>query len=326
VIDEEDLAAGAAGGEGSGVSADLADASGGAPRDAAEDGFERRAAERAASRGDRREESRFNRALRDRAILLQQNAELQARLAAVEAQRAKDRAEGYGAELTRAEREVADAVTAGDAEAIARANRRVAELAAGRTAASLQAQEAAAVAQQAQARRDQPEPAGPTQTTAAWVEANDWYGRDARMTRQARALHIEALEDEGLAPDTPAYWRFIEEGLEARFPGRVRPLYAGGARSGAAPRGAAQAEDEGEVAADPAAAARVPARAVSGAAPVSRAPAGGTPPASSQTMRLSAEAVSLAKSLGLTPQQYAARATALAKQGRLNAKTITGGA
>jgi hypothetical protein len=43
-------------------------------------------------------------------------------------------------------------------------------------------------------------------------------------------------------------------------------------------------------------------------------------------MRLSAEAVSLAKSLGLTPQQYAARATALAKQGRLNAKTITGGA
>lgn len=319
VNDEEDLPTGMAGGEGSGASADLADVAGGAPRDAAEEGFERGAADRAASRGDRREQSRFSRVLRDRAILAQQNAELQARLAAVEAQRARDRAEGFGAELARAEREVQTAVEAGDAEAIARANRRVAELAAGRTAASLQAQEAAVVAERAQlARAEAPEPAGPTETTSAWIEANGWYGRDARMTRQAQVLHVEAVED-GLAPDSPAYWRYIERGLEQRYPGKVTPLYAR--------RAAAPARDEGEAGeADPAAAARVPARAVSGAAPVSRSAAGGPAPAAGQTLRLSAEAVSTAKALGLSPQQYAARAAALAKAGRLNAKTITGGA
>lgn len=321
--DEDDLSTGAAGGDGSAASADRVDMAGGASHDAAEAGFERDAADRAAMRGDRREESRFSRALRDRAILMQQNAELQARLAAVEAQRAKDRADGYGVELTRAEREVSEAVQAGDADAIARANRRVAELAAGRTAASLQAQEAAAVAQQAQARRSQPEAEGPSPTTAAWVDANGWYGRDARMTRQARALHLEAVEDEGLAPDTPAYWRFIEEGLETRFPGKVASLYSGERRPASAPRGAAQAEGEGETAADPAAAARVPARAVSGAAPVSRTPSAAQP-AGGQQLRLSADAVSMAKALGLTPQQYASRAAQLARQGRLNVKTITG--
>jgi hypothetical protein len=326
VNDEEDLA-GSAGGDESGALADRAGAADGG-RDAAEEGFERGAADRAGSRDDRREQSRVARALRDRAILIQQNADLQARLAAVEAERAKDRANGYGAELTRAEREIAEAVSAGDADAIARANRRVAELAAGRTAAALAAQDAAeqatARAREATAaqheQQDRPEP---SRTTAEWLRQNSWWGQDARMTAQARLLHAEAVQEEGMEPDSPGYWRYIEGGLEARFPGRVKPLYLRSAAKRAA--GADGGGDDAE-AADPAAAARVPARAVSGAAPVSRASADGVPASAGQSLRLSAEAVALAKSLGITPQQYAARATALAKKGAINLRNISGGA
>lgn len=328
VNDEDDQFAGEAGGDEFAMSADRAGVAGGAPRDAAEEGFERSAADRAGSRDDRREQSRVSRALRDRAILLQQNAELQARLAAVEAERAKDRANGYGVELTRAEREVAEAVTVGDADAIARANRRVAELAAGRTAASLAAEQAAAHARDAaSARQAQQERPEPSDTTAEWLRENSWWDRDARMTRQARLLHAEAVQEEGLKPDSPAYWRYIEGGLEDRFPGRVRTLYSKPAARAAA--GAASGEaDGGDDAgvADPAAAARVPARAVSGAAPVSRASADGVPASTGQQLRLSPEAVALAKSLGVTPQQYAARAAALAKKGAINLRNISGGA
>jgi hypothetical protein len=326
VTDEEDVFAGAAGDEGAAAAADQAAGAEADPRDRAEEGFERGAAERAASRGDRREDGRFSRVLRDRAILAQQLAETQAQLAAERAQRAKDRADGYGVELTRAEHDVRAAVEAGDAEAIARANRRIAEMAANRTAASLEAQAAERTAAEVKARRPAAEEGGgPSETTAAWLEANGWYGRDARMTRQAQVLHQEAVEDEGLRPDTPAYWRFIESGLDQRFPGKVSALYARPApRPAAAVEREAARGDEGEGAADPALAARVPARAASGAAPVSRAAAGAAGPG--QTLRLSAEAVAVARSLGMTPQQYAARAASLAKQGRVNARNISGGA
>lgn len=333
VADEEELSIGAADGEGAALSGDPADgASGG--RDAAEDRFEHGAADRAASRGDRREDRRFSRALRDRAILLQQNGELQAQLAAERAARAKDREAGFGNDLSQAERDVQTAVESGDAEAIARANRRVAEIAANRTAAAIQAETAKAQSEEANAFRDRrkaeaeaSERSGPTESTAAWLEANGWYGRDPRMTRQAQALHAEAVEDEGLRPDSPAYWRHIEQGLEQRFPGKVKPLYAKPPARAPAAREADGDGGQDAEGADPAAAARVPPRAASGAVPASRAASGaaGQLPAG-QTLRLSPEAVSMARSMGLTPQAYAARAAALAKAGRLNAKTITGGA
>lgn len=234
----------------------------------------------------------------------------------------KGRVTGLDADLASVEREVEDAVQQGDATAIARAQRKMAEAAAQRTAAFLQQQEAdrqaAAAAQQAQREMRAAEDQGRdaprvTATTQAWLEANSWHGRDPRMTRQAAVLHEEAVE-EGYVPDSDAYWRHIEEGLEARFPGKVVRQYAG-ERS---------AENEGgqRRSVDPAAAARVPA--ASGAAPVSRA--NGAPrPAAARQMVLSPEALDVARSLGLTPQQYAARATVLARQGRINSNTITGG-
>lgn len=289
-------------------------------RDRAEEGFEQGAADRA-DRGSRRDDSKIRRLLRDRAILATELATARAELAAERARVAKARAEGFGAELTRAEREVAAAVEAGDAEAIARANRRVAELAAGRTAATYEAQSAEREAEAAKrAPLPEPEPAV-SDATQSWLDANRWFGQDARMTRQARLLDQEARE-EGIAVDSPAYWRYIEEGIEQRFPGRVTRLHS--AASGAA-RGAQRVEvDEGERApADPAVAARVPASAASGAAPVARGPtqrpAPGTAP-----IRLSAEALEVARMLGLSPQQYAARAVALAKDNRVNLKTISG--
>ena len=83
------------------------------------------------ARPDRREENSLRRALRDRAILLQEHAEKDRELAAMRALLAKQNADGLGSQLERAERESADAHTAGDPEAIARANRRMAELAGG---------------------------------------------------------------------------------------------------------------------------------------------------------------------------------------------------
>lgn len=323
--------------------------------DAAERAFERGSDARADQRGDhRREGRRVDRLLRDRAILTQQHAEAlteleatRAALAAAQANRAKAVADGLGSELNAAERAVADAVSAGDPEAQARANRRVAEIAASRTAASLAAQrdqgEAEAAARRAKEVRDRPAAPRLSETTEEWLAANRWYGEDQRMTRQAQVLDAEARED-GLVADSPEYWRYVERGLQARFGGRVAALYgeeaagghAGGngaaraapARGNGAGNGAgeragngADHDDQGE--ADPALAARVPARGASGAAPVARGNgAGGAGASPARSVRLTAEAVEQARLLGMTPQAYAKRAADLVARGLINGKTI----
>lgn len=298
-----------------------------APRDREEEAFEARSGGRAA-------DNRIRRLLRDRHILA---AEVKTRDAVIAEQRAaiaKMRAEGFGAELARAEAEAAAAHESGDSTAIARANRRVAEVAASRTAASIEAQSAAREHEEAKRAPPQvPQEPQLSETTAAWLEANPWYGADPRMTRQAQLLDAEAQE-EGLRVDSPAYWRYIESQMEGRFPGKVKPLYAqgGGARRGPVPEGDGDGGEAGNGAgaparrADPALAARVPSSAASGAVMASRGAGPGAPPAAStQAIRLSAEAREAARMLGLTDQQYAARAVALSKQGRVDLRNLTGG-
>jgi hypothetical protein len=326
-VEDEDLRAGDAG---AGEAAASADRAGGveAGGDAAEDAFNRGADERSDA-GDRREQRRFDRVLRDRAILRQQLLDERAARAADQATFAADRARILGTEIERAEQDMMAAVSAGDAEAQARANRRVAELAAARTAASYEARSAKERADgasaQAKTEREAPaEAAGPSQATQRWLDQNRWWGQDQRMTRQALVLHQEALED-GFEPDTAAYFRHIEAGLETRFPGKVTTVYSKPGAGGARPaREAAADEGDGEAAAaDPALAARVPARSASGAAPASRAASGGPAPAAG-SLRLSPEAVEMAKILGITPAQYAARATQLVSEGRISRGNIVG--
>jgi hypothetical protein len=43
------------------------------------------------------------------------------------------------------------------------------------------------------------------------------------------------------------------------------------------------------------------------------------------TMRISADAVAIAKAMGISPQKYAARAAALVHQGRISRNHIAGG-
>jgi hypothetical protein len=325
-VEDEDLRAGGAGADGAAAGADLAGAVE-AGRDAAEEAFQRGADERSDA-ADRREQRRFDRALRDRAILRQQLAESEAARAAERAAFAAERAKLLGTEIERAEQDLAAAVSAGDAEAQARANRRVAEIAAARTAAGYEARQAKERAEGAErdakaVREAPPESAGPSAATQRWLDQNRWWGQDQRMTRQAMVLHAEAVED-GLDPDTPEYFRHIEAGLETRFPGKVTALYARRApAAGGGKADAGEGEGAGDPPPDPAVAARVPARAASGAAPASRssAAAGGQP---GGALRLSPEAIETAKLLGLTPQAYAQRAMALVAEGRIQRSNIVG--
>jgi hypothetical protein len=269
---------------------------GGQYRDGAEEAMDRRLQPRT----DRREENSLRRALRDRAILLVENAEKDRELAAMRALVAKQRADGLGSQLERAERDSAEAHTAGDPDAIARANRRMAELAAGRTAAVLQQQaadrDAEASRAQAERVRAQPEPAPVSERTAAWLAANPWYGPDRDMTVEARAAH-DAAEARGFEVDSVEYWRYIERRVDGEFPGRVRVLH--GDRP--APR-----DPDGGADPQPAEAPRRAAMAGSGTAPVMRrsptTAAAATGAASNRP--LSADQREVARMLGISEQQY----------------------
>lgn len=295
-----------------------------------------------ADRASRREDRRFTRVLRDRAILQTElaaaNAEraaLQAQLAAERAAGAKATATGLGNEVERAEADLAAAVQDGDATAIARANRRMAELAASRTAATIQAQaserDAVAQRQNSDAAARQAQQGGGearlSPETEEWVGANaGWYGRDQRMTRQAQVLHAEAAED-GMQPGSPEYWRYIEAGLETRFPGKVARVYLGQreAADDQSDDGEAPAQAPRGRAADPAVAARVPAGGASGAAPaqrgVQRMPG---QQASAQRMPLSEDAQDMIRRMGITPEMYRERAARLGSAGKINLATIRG--
>jgi hypothetical protein len=306
----EGSAAGAAGED------DLRPGAGAAGEGGGGEQFQDRAEEamdgRLRARPDRREENSLRRALRDRAILLQEHAEKDRELAAMRALLAKQNAEGLGSQLERAERDSADAHSAGDPEAIARANRRMAELAAGRTAAVLQHQaaerEAAARKAEAERARAQPEPAPMSERTSAWLAANPWYGQDQDATTEARLAHDAAVA-RGFSVDSDDYWRYIERRVDGEFPGRVR------AQRGDRP---AARDPDGGADPQPADAPRRAAMAGSGTAPVMRrsptSAAAATGAASNKP--LSAEQREVARMLGISEDAYRAQAERLrAKSG-----------
>jgi hypothetical protein len=133
-----------------------------------------------------------------------------------------------------------------------------------------------------------------TPRSAAWVRAHPEFVRDARLNRKMIRAHEDAI-DEGIAPDTDAYFESIEKTLALRQ---------------------APADDgETEVALSDAArptSQRSPAPA---AAPVSRSGNGnGSRP---NVVRLSAEQREIAKLNGMTDEEYARQVVALKSEGRL---------
>lgn len=118
----------------------------------------------------------------------------------------------------------------------------------------------------------------PDQKTLAWQERNRWYGSDEEMTATALGLHQKLVKQYGADyAGTDNYWQSIDTTMRRRF-----PEYFG----------------ESEKPAGSAPAAKGDAKPATVVAPASRS-------TSSKKIVLKQSQISLAKKLGLTPEQYA---------------------
>ncbi len=116
------------------------------------------------------------------------------------------------------------------------------------------------------------------QKTLAWQERNTWYGADAEMTASALGLHQKLVNERGPQyAGTDEYWTTIDKTMRRRF-----PEYFGEEE--------AASGNTQTVARSPQAAPVV--------APASRS-------RSPKKIRLTMSQLSIAKRLGLTPEQYA---------------------
>lgn len=181
-------------------------------------------------------------------------------------------------ELKEAERAYRDAHEAGDTDRLVEAQRKFTE-------ASFKAQQLNAYRPPLQPQETEveiPQPQvqipRPDSKTMAWQERNSWYGTDTEMTASALGLHQKLENERGPQfVGTDEYWATIDKTMRRRF-----PEYFG----------------EDEVASGdskPVARESKPATVV---APASRS-------RSPKKIRLTTSQLSIAKKLGLTPEQYA---------------------
>jgi hypothetical protein len=113
------------------------------------------------------------------------------------------------------------------------------------------------------------------QKASAWQERNSWFGQDDEMTSLALGLHEKLVKENGLAyATTDEYYKRIDETMRRRFPENFQEE---------------KVDDE-----------KVTARAKPSTvvAPASRS-------TSSKKVKLNTSQLSIAKKLGLTPEQYA---------------------
>ena len=116
----------------------------------------------------------------------------------------------------------------------------------------------------------------PDPSAVAWQKQNTWFGEDDEMTSLALGLH-EKLKKEGVAVSSQEYYRRIDETMRKRFPERFETD--------------TQIEDKEEE------------------TPPTKRPSTVVAPAtrstSSKKIRLTQSQLSIAKKLGLSPEQYA---------------------
>jgi hypothetical protein len=203
---------------------------------------------------------------------------------------AQEKAEYAKKSATKAYKE---AYESGDAEAIAKAQTALTEATfASQEAVNLPADIANKVIAEEQqiARNNQnkqpqqrqpepiPEPVQPDAKAQAWAEKNEWFGKDEEMTSFAYGLHNKLVTKEGLDPTTDEYYDRINSRMKEVFPDSFE--------------GTEQAVAESE---EPRKSAEVvaPATRNNGARP--------------KKVKLTATQVSLARKLGITPEQYAAQ-------------------
>jgi hypothetical protein len=184
-------------------------------------------------------------------------------------------------ELAMAKKEYREAYDAGDSEKLVEAQDKL-------TSAKMKIEKASSYAENINQRKALQEQENevkiPQQTEAApvrdqkasaWQERNSWFGQDDEMTSLALGLHEKLVKENGLAyATTDEYYKRIDETMRRRFPENFQD----------------EKVDDEKVAA------RVKPSTV--VAPASRS-------TSSKKIRLNTSQLSIAKKLGLTPEQYA---------------------
>ena len=118
-------------------------------------------------------------------------------------------------------------------------------------------------------------PPQPTEKAAKWAQDNPWFGQEKDMTALAYGVHERLVRDEGDDPNSDEYFETIDRTMRSKF-----PEYFG---------------DEEVSTEEPAA--KSP--------PVVTAPSSRNNGAKPRKVKLTRTQLSLAKRLGLTPEQYA---------------------
>ena len=179
-------------------------------------------------------------------------------------------------EMEMAKREYKEAYDSGDGDRLVEAQEKM-------TTARIKLDKADNVAQNMQQKnalqeernevktQQQPEKPVRDQKASTWQERNSWFGQDDEMTSLALGLHEKLVKENGMAyAKTDEYYKRIDETMRRRFPENFE-----------------EAEDE------------KPRQKLSNVvAPANRSTA-------SKKVKLNTSQLSIAKRLGLTPEQYA---------------------
>lgn len=185
------------------------------------------------------------------------------------------------ADLDVARRKFKEAYDAGDADAIAAAQERLAELSVQKVSAvnyrPVYTQEEVAQEPQQPYQQVTRPPADPR--AAEWARKNTWFGRDQLLTDYAKHVHDRIVVFDRIDPRTDEYWQTLDGEMRKRFPEMF--------------------DDQGD---DGRSERPVRQQTSNVVAPASRSNAAKP----RKQVKLTATEVALAKRLGLTVEQYAA--------------------
>ena len=127
---------------------------------------------------------------------------------------------------------------------------------------------------QPQPQQQAQEPPQPTEKAAKWAQDNPWFGQEKDMTALAYGVHERLVRDEGYDPNSDEYFETIDRTMRSKFP-----------------------EYFGDDVSEEVSTTKSP--------PVVTAPSSRNNGAKPRKVKLTRTQLSLAKRLGLTPEQYA---------------------
>lgn len=182
-------------------------------------------------------------------------------------------------QMTTAEQNLARAIEMGDTTGVVEAQRAITQLAiendrakqaklqSDRYAQQIEAQQQTQVQQPMPQQKRRPDP-----KAEDWAEKNTWFGTDEAMTYAAFGIHKKLVESEGFDPQTDDYYTELDGRIREEFPHKFGNQESSGARR--------------------------PAQTVASATR-------GTSGRNSRKVRLSKSQLTIAKKLGVPPEEYA---------------------